>query len=92
VASALDVLRKLFGNAIPEPTGWQLTRWGSDPYSFGAYSYMRPGSGASSYEGLAAPVDNRLFFAGEATSAAYSATTHGAYLSGLRCADAIRRV
>jgi monoamine oxidase len=37
---------------------------------------------------LAAPVDNRLFFAGEATSPNFFSTAHGAYLTGLAAADA----
>jgi len=36
---------------------------------------------------LSEPVDNVLFFAGEATESDLRATAHGAYLSGLRAAD-----
>jgi hypothetical protein len=36
---------------------------------------------------LAAPVSNRLFFAGEATHKQMFATAHGAYLSGLKAAS-----
>jgi monoamine oxidase len=46
---------------------------------------------ASDRTTLAAPVENRLFFAGEATSQQYPSTVHGAYLSGLREAERIRR-
>jgi monoamine oxidase len=35
---------------------------------------------------LAAPVDDRLFFAGEATSPNFFSTVHGAYETGLRAA------
>lgn len=38
---------------------------------------------------LAASVGGRLHFAGEATMRKHFATTHGAYLSGLRAARAI---
>jgi hypothetical protein len=38
---------------------------------------------------LAAPLSNRLYFAGEHTSALYPATVHGAYLSGIAAASAI---
>ena len=38
---------------------------------------------------LAAPLNNRLYFAGEHTSANYPATVHGAYLSGLAAASAV---
>lgn len=40
----------------------------------------------------AAPVANRVFFAGEATSRRYQATVHGAYLSGVRAAEEIHIV
>jgi monoamine oxidase len=37
---------------------------------------------------LAAPLDDRLFFAGEATSPGDFATVHGAYMSGRAAAEA----
>ena len=36
---------------------------------------------------LAAPVDDRLFFAGEACSRNDYSTTHGAYLTGIAAAE-----
>jgi monoamine oxidase len=38
---------------------------------------------------LAQSIDNRVFFAGEATDRKYFGTVHGAYLSGLRVAGEI---
>ncbi|NEP59943.1 MAG: monoamine oxidase, partial [Symploca sp. SIO2G7] len=38
---------------------------------------------------LAQPVDNLLFFAGEATSGNYPGTVHGAFLSGVQVASGI---
>ena len=35
---------------------------------------------------LAEPIDQRLFFAGEATSLEFYATCHGAYLTGIATA------
>jgi monoamine oxidase len=60
--------------------------WGHDPLARGAYSYARPGK-ASCRGKLAAPVDGRLFFAGEACSIHDYSTAHGAYLSGIAAAD-----
>ena len=40
-------------------------------------------------EALPAIEHGRLHFAGEATSVAYPATVHGAYLSGIRAADEV---
>lgn len=63
------------------------TSWGQDPYARGAYSYAVPGhEGARNI--LAAPVDGRIFFAGEACSPDHFSTAHGAYLTGLAAAEA----
>ena len=52
----------------------------------GGYSYALPGH-ASARQALARPFDNRVFFAGEATSAGDFSTAHGAHDSGVRAAD-----
>ena len=64
----------------------QMHLWGSDPFARGSYSSALPGQ-AGCRPALAAPVDNRLFFAGEATSVHDYSTAHGAYNTGLRAAD-----
>ncbi len=84
VDDAMRVLRRIHGRKIPDPEGFQITRWASDPYAFGSYSTLRPGAGKATAEALAEPVGRRIFFAGEATSSDYPSTVHGAYLSGLR--------
>jgi monoamine oxidase len=61
------------------------SRWGHDPFSRGAYSHALPGH-AGQRAILAAPVDGRLFFAGEATSPNFFSTAHGARDSGERAA------
>jgi monoamine oxidase len=63
-----------------------LHRWGIDPLSRGSYSYAIPGK-ADCRAMLAAPVDDRLFFAGEACSTNDYSTAHGAYLTGVVAAD-----
>lgn len=87
VASAMTVLRTIYGNGIPNPIDYQITRWGSDPFSLGSYSFNAVNSTPAMRKQLAAPLSRRLFFAGEATEETYFATAHGAYLSGLRAAD-----
>lgn len=63
--------------------------WQSDPYSRGAYSYVLAG-GMGAQQELARPLQNRLFFAGEATqSDGHHATVHGAFSSGVRVAEEI---
>ncbi|HZN29587.1 MAG TPA: NAD(P)/FAD-dependent oxidoreductase, partial [Xanthobacteraceae bacterium] len=63
-----------------------LHRWGADPFSRGSYSYALPGK-ADRRAALAAPVDDRLFFAGEACSEGDYSTAHGAYLTGIAAAE-----
>jgi monoamine oxidase len=64
--------------------------WARDPWSLGAYSYGSQGAQAARAT-LAAPVDGRLFFAGEHCSDLDFSTAHGAYRSGVQAArDAIR--
>jgi monoamine oxidase len=62
--------------------------WRRDPFARGSYSYATVGH-ADARAALAAPVDDRLFFAGEATSPDYFSTAHGAYASGRRAADEV---
>lgn len=87
--NALAELRGHFGGALSRhltPLVW--TGWSQDPWTDGGYSYCRPGA-AGARATLAEPVENRLFFAGEATSVSDPATCHGAHASGLRAADEV---
>jgi monoamine oxidase len=82
-------LARLLGSAFTrriKPIGIHL--WGADPYSRGAYSYALPGK-ADCRAALAAAVDDRLFFAGEACSKNDFSTAHGAYQSGVAAADQV---
>jgi monoamine oxidase len=63
------------------------TAWLHDPWARGSYSYALPGH-ADDRARLAAPVDERLFFAGEACSPNFFSTAHGAYLTGVAAAEA----
>ena len=66
----------------------RIHRWGADPLACGAYSYALPGC-ADGRQALAVPVDQRLFFAGEACSAADFSTAHGAWLTGVSAAEGV---
>lgn len=89
VGHAVMVLRKLFGEAsVPEPVASVVTDWGRDPFSYGAYSYVAIGASGEDYDILGKPVDNCLFFAGEATCKEHPDTVGGAMMSGLR--EAVR--
>jgi lysine-specific histone demethylase 1 len=100
----METLHALFSPSIvvPEPIAVKITRWGSDPYSRGSYSFLTPGSTDQDYQMLQSPVcahgdslllegdeTMRLFFAGEHTSALHPSTAHGAMLSGVRAAQEV---
>ena len=61
------------------------SHWAHDPFARGSYSHALPGH-AGDRAVLAAAVDGRLFFAGEATSPNFFSTAHGARDSGARAA------
>jgi monoamine oxidase len=87
-AFAAGELTRLFGNDIRKQLApLASTAWQHDPWARGSYSYALPGH-ADDRAVLAAPVDDRLFFAGEATSPNFFSTAHGAWLSGIAAADA----
>ena len=63
--------------------------WQADPFSRGAYSYVGVG-GQGAQKQLAAPIDDTLFFAGEACEfSGHHATVHGAISSGQRAAKEV---
>jgi monoamine oxidase len=64
------------------------SRWAHDPFAQGSYSHALPGHADDRAE-LAEPVDDRLFFAGEATSPNFFTTAHGAQESGVRAAEEV---
>jgi monoamine oxidase len=90
VRAATDALRTMYGSSVPEPRDWQVTRWASDPFAGGSYSYNAVGSEPAMRDVLAEPV-GRIVLAGEATSRERFATVHGAYLSGVRAAEDVLR-
>jgi monoamine oxidase len=64
--------------------------WGRDPFARGAYSYGGKGA-AAARAALSRPVDDRLFFAGEACSDEDFSTAHGAYRTGIAAAEQVMR-
>ncbi len=90
VAYAKERLSRLFGSGIARRvTRGLLTPWGTDPLARGAYSAAKPGKHASRLA-LAQPVEEKVFFAGEAVApGGMFATCSGAYMSGTTVAHRI---
>lgn len=87
-AFAADELAALRGNGIRRQlTPLAASSWRGDEFARGSYSYAVPGH-ADDRAILAAPVDGRIFFAGEACSPNFFSTVHGAYETGIAAAEA----
>src|SRR3954454_19038677 len=85
-AQSIDEIASLLGNDYRRKLKpLAESRWAHDPFARGSYSHALPGH-AGDRAVLAAPVDDRLFFAGEATSPHFFSTAHGARDSGERAA------
>lgn len=88
-AFSIDEIASFLGNDFRRKLKpLKESRWAHDPFARGSYSHALPGhSGKRAV--LAAPVDGRLFFAGEATSPHFFSTAHGARDSGERVAKEV---
>jgi monoamine oxidase len=82
-------LKDIYGDKIPRPIKILRTKWATDEYTYGSYSFTAVGTKMRHFEDLAEDIDKKLFFAGEHTNVDYFSTAHGAYLSGIREADKI---
>jgi monoamine oxidase len=95
-AASIDYLTErlvgVFGGEIRKALSPRsiVTAWGGDPWTLGSYSAATPGNGHRRKD-LARPVDDILYFAGEAASPDFFATCHGAYLSGIAAIESIAK-
>jgi len=88
-AQAIDEIAGLLGSDFRRRlTPLIHSRWAQDRFARGSYSHALPGH-AGMRAVLAAPIDGRLFFAGEATSPNFFSTAHGARDSGQRAAGEV---
>ena len=88
---AVDRVAEAFGNDIRKHvTRSIVTAWTTEPWTRGSYSCALPGQAHQRTE-LARALDDRLFFAGEATTVGDNGCCHGAYRSGIRAAQEISK-
>lgn len=80
------------GIQVPNPTDFQRSAWGINPYCYGVYPHIVPGGSGINYDLMSLPVSYgptpRLLFAGDGTDRVHCGSTWGAYMSGYR--EAIR--
>lgn len=96
IQHALDRLTTTLGPVLgPHVKGMYakravVSRWDTDPWSLGAYSYTAPGGkGARSHLYQQPMSDELIFFAGEALWQNSYGTAHGAYYTGAAAAAAM---
>jgi monoamine oxidase len=95
IHTALDSVRSMLGDLLPpgaaELEAGFVHNWERDPFSCGAYSYVSVGHHGTARETLGKPLEETLFFAGEATDTeGEAATVAGALQSGARAAREIQ--
>lgn len=72
---------------VPAPAAWMRSRWSTDPYAYGARSYLPAGATPAVRSVLGSPIAQRLILAGEATDASRPGTVLGAMDEGRRAAS-----
>ncbi|XP_078246759.1 peroxisomal N(1)-acetyl-spermine/spermidine oxidase [Pogona vitticeps] len=96
ITALTQVLRRATGNPqLDPPKNILRSKWHSEPYTKGSYSYVAVDSSGDDIDVLAQPLPEeahnskplQVLFAGEATHRTFYSTTHGALLSGWREAD-----
>jgi spermine oxidase len=92
----VEMLKKMLRvDFLPRIRRIICSRWKSNPYTLGSYSFIPVGASAEDIDTLAEPVTNgeddkpMLLFAGEATHSTFYSSSHGAMLSGQREAERI---
>ncbi|KAI1891958.1 hypothetical protein AGOR_G00149070 [Albula goreensis] len=95
-AAVTDHLRTFTGNSsLPAPKTVLVTKWQSNPYTMGSYSFIPVGIDAEVMDTLAQPLSSgrdtgpelQVLFAGEGTIKSMYSTVQGALLSGQREAN-----
>lgn len=80
---------KNFADTPLQPKNIKVTRWGSDPYSYGSFSFPPPQYDEKYVATFNAPIQHQLYFAGEHCTIEHAGTVHGAYISGQETAQKI---
>ncbi|XP_078349006.1 uncharacterized protein LOC144633953 isoform X2 [Oculina patagonica] len=80
-AEVMKMLRKIYGQGIPDATAIYYYRWSEDPFTQGSYSDPVVGFTSEDFNKLGQNL-GRLYFAGEATSEDWYGYMQGAYLTG----------
>jgi polyamine oxidase len=78
----MKVLRSMFPDIeVPDPVAFTYPRWTTTPWAYGSFSCWPAGTTLEMHQNLRANVD-KLWFAGEHTSASYFGYMQGAWFEG----------
>lgn len=89
IASLARMLGRNETELAADVESWHAHNWSTDPFTRGAYSYVRVG-GLDAQRRFGEPVEDTLYFAGEAVNAeGHAGTVHGAISTGERAAGMI---
>ena len=67
---------------MPQLVGYLRTNWSRDPFALGSYSHIATHAKRSDHAALSQPVNNRLYFAGEAANPKRNSSVHAALETG----------
>ncbi|WCJ36059.1 Polyamine oxidase 1 [Euphorbia peplus] len=85
-AEIMEILKKLFGEKIPNPEEILVPRWGMSKYYKGSYSNWPPNYTQQRKDQLAEAI-GPVYFTGEHTSKKYIGYATGAYYAGIDTAN-----
>ena len=85
----MNILKKMFGNNIPNPESIYVTRWSLDKYTLGGpYSHPNKNGKMEDLSIIGCPFD-KIHFGGVDTSSDVTETVEAAMLSGIRTSNEI---
>lgn len=87
LTSAMNTIKKWYPNA-PNYVNYKRSNWGSDPYSLGAYPFVKAGATTDDCKAYqeSDSTNDKVMFAGDGTTCTMIGTVHGAYLTGVKAA------
>ncbi|XP_074650204.1 uncharacterized protein LOC141905276 [Tubulanus polymorphus] len=88
-AELTAVLRSMYGAQVPEPVEIIVPDWHTNPLYFGTYTNWPPWMSAENHALMSAPLNDKLYFAGEGYSATAFGYVHGAMHSGNQTAKEV---
>ena len=88
VDEVMTILRKFYGDNIPDPDSVVISNWTNDPLFFGTWTAYNVGVPVDIFDRLLSPV-GRLYFAGESLNQTNYGFTQGGYGSGAYVANKI---